>query len=1046
MINRSWHSSPTLKRILKYLGISAIAFFLIISLISWVVVRKKNDWLLDQIQSYMNESQSGHLTVASINFKIFRNFPDVTVELDSIRYYEHHDTLRVADEKPILHAEKLFVAIELLSLIKNELKISDISLSDAQLNIVKYQNGSLNVDLALANPVKPKAVQKKNAPHPNPAQAKKAKPKSTIQPSKTGVQIDLKSVSLNDVEITWTAFNARRPSILFVEELEVDLSNRKDIIDIGFATSCDVRRLKLDGFTVPSGKLTAELELQFDRKAQQVLLQSSEIKYNDLIVMLGGSYTHSRNRFLELEVDASSNDLELLSMFIKRDVLIRNPGLLKRADVYAKGKIAGELPFPQIDISFGLRDLDLKLPRSLGVMKDIGFNGRLTSGALPDYSQASIDIENVRGELPGGSLKGQFSLKNFVEPYLNYTLDAELKLDGFDEIFTLSSIKQLMGSVSIKADFDGPLKYFKQHRMDSNRSSSVALKNVSFIITKTNKKVSSLSGEIENKNNVAAVRKLSCKYGENDLLIEGAVENLMHFMLMRDTLLTARGKVHAKQLYTKDFIFDTLTVAAVQDRISNLSFDFQSTIRAHDTLDMPDITFAIQNLSASLDKLPNLNQLKGKGKFSKSDSIFRFDLYEFSATLPQGKVDISGDLIVPKKRLWEFNIRMGVNKFPWTYVKELTAEIQDDQEPVDKKLPVEKMDLITGDLDISAAIITYPFDFTKLDIRNTKMAVQTADSKTLSVNKLDVSLGSLKFKHPQNSGVLTGLKYTTGTIAVKQLKLPGLNALDLNLNVTGKNDSLDIMFSSATQVAKSEKGYLFMDISKKERAYQLQYAVEGASLEYFVEKFYKKKIMKGTIDYSLNIHATGSSWPQLKQRMNGDIMITGDSLYLSGVDIDKLLRRFERSQNFNLTDVGAVLIAGPVGLAVTKGSDFVSLATINLNPNHSTIIKELHTEWKLEDQQLITKDVAFATLQNRVAFDGRIDFAHDSIPGLTIAVVDKNGCSLMDQRLYGKTNALQTGKLNIAKTLFGSVINFMNVIVGKDCKPVYTGNVKAPLE
>ena len=51
----------------------------------------------------------------------------------------------------------------------------------------------------------------------------------------------------------------------------------------------------------------------------------------------------------------------------------------------------------------------------------------------------------------------------------------------------------------------------------------------------------------------------------------------------------------------------------------------------------------------------------------------------------------------------------------------------------------------------------------------------------------------------------------------------------------------------------------------------------------------------------------------------------------------------------------------------------------------------------------------------------------------------------MDQRLYGKTNDLKTGKLNITKTLFGSVVNFVNAVVGKDCKPVYTGTVQDPL-
>lgn len=1048
MVKKSWYFPSILRRILKYVGITMAVIFLLISIISWVVVKKKNDWLLDQIQSYMDESQSGHLEIASINFRIFRDFPDVTVEFDSVRYYEHHDTLRIAGEKPILYAAQLFVAIDLMSLINDELKVSEISISKAQLNIIKYKNGKLNIDLALAKPaqlnqafVQPKVTTKPSAPTPSKKDTipKAVAPKS----SKVGVQIDLKSISFNEVEVIWNSYKNRKPSVILLEELEVVLSKNGSLVDVEFFTSGNVQRLAVNRTAIPSGNLTADIELQFDLQTQQLVIQKSKIKYNELDVVIQGTYTHKK-QLLDFEVDASSNDLELLAIFIKRDVLKQNPDLLKHVDVYVKGKIAGELQAPQVDISFGLRDLDLNLPRNLGAFKNIGFDGRLRSGASPDYSQARLEIKNLRGQLPGGFVKGSFSLKNFVEPYLKYNLDAELTLDGYDEIFNLSAVKQLTGSVSLQAQYDGLLKNFKQHTMDSSRSSSITVNEMAFVLPKTNQKVSGLSGKIENRNNLATIQHLAFTYGENDVLFDGTVENLMHFILLRDTTLTVNGKLQSRQLYTKDFIFDTLGSADVQDRISNLSFNFQSTITTSDTLEMPDITFAIQNLTATFDKLPDLKLVSGRGRFSNPDSIFRFDLYEFHATLPQGKVDIIGDLIVPHNRLWEFNARVNMDRFPWTYIQELAAEIRTDQKPSAKNLPVKEMNLITCHLDVSAAIITYPFDFNKLEIRNSKIILNTADSKTLSVDKLDIALSSLQFKHPQNSGSLTGLKYTQGTMSINKLRLPGLNELDVNLNVICKNDSLDIAFSSATQVAESEKGSLFMDISKEERGYHLRYAVTGASLEYFVEKFYKKDFMKGKIDYSLDIHANGATWAALKQKMAGEITITGDSLHLAGMDIDKLLRKFERSQNFNLTDVGAILIAGPVGLAVTKGSDFVSLATINLNPNHRTLIKELHTTWRLEDNQLITKDVAFATLQNRVAFDGRIDFAHDSIPGLTIAVVDKNGCALMDQRLYGKTNALKTGKLNIAKTLFGSVINFVNVIVGKDCKPVYTGRVKPP--
>lgn len=1044
-----WSVPFTLKRILKFFGIAFAILFLTISIVSWIIVKKKNDWLLSQIQSYMDESQSGHLQIEALNFKLFKNFPDVTLELAGVTYYEHPDSLRSVEEKPILQAEYLFIAIELVPLMNDELKISDVSVSTAQLNITEDAEGLLNLNRALAKPRKAKMVPsiKKVVPKTQssskPSQQKKIKPVPQKAPA---IQINLNSISLSNLSVTWSPYKYSRPTRIQVQKAEAEFFSNENVMEASLSSTSVIQTLYLKNKSLPTGNLVFDIDLLFDKKEQNLSIQKGTVRYDEFVTTLEGTYAHRKNGLLNLEVDASSNDLELLSIILKPELLKKNPDLLKQGDVYMKGKVFGELKnyLPQLDVEFGLRDLDLRLPREMGTFKNIGFDGRFTSGYSPDFSGALLEIRKLRGQLPGGFLRGDFSIHNFVDPYIKYDLEAKVKLDGYDEVFNLHSIKQLMGSVSLKANFDGPVKYFKQHTMDNSRSSSITLHDLSFILVKTNESVSGLSGKIENINNTSSIQQLMFTYGQNDVQIDATLENMMHYILLRDTALVTSGKVQSRQLYTKDFLFDTMRVALLQDRISNLSFDFQSTVTTHDTLAMPHIAFAVQNLSADFDKLPNLTLVNTKGAFSMPDSILQLDVHAFHATLPVGKVDVSGDLTVSPNRLWAFNARLNTINFPWTYIKELSAEIQSGKEPTAKNIPAKDMDLITSDLDVSAALITYPFDLNKVDVRDSRISIQLSDSKTVSVNTLNIALENLRFKHPPNSGELTGLKTTKGTMSFQQLKVPGLNSLDIDLNVTGTNDSLDIDFSSASQVAAREEGKLFMDISKKERMYRLQYFVQGVSLEYFMEKFYKKDFMKGEIGYALDLTTAGSSWTALKKNLSGEITVTGDSLYLSGVDIDKVLRKFERSQNFNLTDVGAVLIAGPVGLAVTKGSDFVSLATINLNPKDQTYIPKLHTRWKLENRQLITEDVAFVTKQNRLAFNGRIDFARDSIPGLTVAVIDANGCSLMDQKLYGKTTELKTGKLNITKTLFGSVINFVNVIVGKDCEPVYTGIVEAP--
>jgi len=61
------------------------------------------------------------------------------------------------------------------------------------------------------------------------------------------------------------------------------------------------------------------------------------------------------------------------------------------------------------------------------------------------------------------------------------------------------------------------------------------------------------------------------------------------------------------------------------------------------------------------------------------------------------------------------------------------------------------------------------------------------------------------------------MQSTKGTMELNELNVPGLNALNVKMNIFGEDDKLDIDFSSTTQITKKSKkaicsGYL------KERA------------------------------------------------------------------------------------------------------------------------------------------------------------------------------------------------------------------------------------
>src|SRR6187402_1749775 len=107
-MDKGERSSSRFLRILKFIGIAVAIVLSIFGVATWTVFENKNEWLLDEIQLYLTQSQSGQLKITSIDLKLFRNFPNVTIALGGIDYYEHHDSVRTPEEKPILHADQAF--------------------------------------------------------------------------------------------------------------------------------------------------------------------------------------------------------------------------------------------------------------------------------------------------------------------------------------------------------------------------------------------------------------------------------------------------------------------------------------------------------------------------------------------------------------------------------------------------------------------------------------------------------------------------------------------------------------------------------------------------------------------------------------------------------------------------------------------------------------------------------------------------------------------------------------------------------------------------
>jgi AsmA protein len=216
--------------------------------------------------------------------------------------------------------------------------------------------------------------------------------------------------------------------------------------------------------------------------------------------------------------------------------------------------------------------------------------------------------------------------------------------------------------------------------------------------------------------------------------------------------------------------------------------------------------------------------------------------------------------------------------------------------------------------------------------------------------------------------------------------------------------------------------------------------------EDFFASLTKEELLHGEMELTLDITARGAAPQELLRSISGKASMTGRTLTSTRFDLDNLLEEFIQSQRFDLVDLGAFLIVGPLGPTLTKGFDFGMAA--GAVHGGSTEVRQLVSLWQIDQGRAVTRDVALATEKSRLAMSGEVDIAAHRFRNLVVAVVDAGGCALVRQEIDGPFENPQVKKPSFLESAAGPLLNIFKgtakLITGEKCEVFYNGSVAAP--
>ena len=316
--------------------------------------------------------------------------------------------------------------------------------------------------------------------------------------------------------------------------------------------------------------------------------------------------------------------------------------------------------------------------------------------------------------------------------------------------------------------------------------------------------------------------------------------------------------------------------------------------------------------------------------------------------------------------------------------------------------------------------------------------------QAIEARDLDLNVSRLRFaggKSPESWKSVS----LQAEVACGEIRTKNLVASAFHVTVVGKDGVLILDPVTLRLFGGQMTGSLRADVSDSIPDYRLHCSLPGFRIEEFFKTLSPQKAGEGAMDFSATLSTKGVALGQLVGSAAGQFSLRGRDLTLVGHDLDAELSRFESSQSFNLVDVGAVFLAGPLGLAVTKGYNFASLFQ---GPGGHSDIATLVSDWRVDSGIAQAKDVALATTRNRIALHGGLDFVHGQFADVTVATIDARGCALVRQAIRGPFGKPVVEKPRALQSLAGPVMKLYRQTRGLfpsgPCEAFYSGSVAAP--
>lgn len=529
-------------RFLKIFLITLISLLILLLSSALVIVYFYEEEVKQLLVGEINKQLNTPVAVKGIELSLIKKFPNASLEFTDVSAASVQPADSLEDEErfteKLFEAHKLFLQFNILDIFHKKYRIKKIEIEGVKLNLLITKKGSDNFHFW----------------------------KTSGDTTATNFKLSLENIEVHDADVVFKNDLDNQIYSFVIKESELsgnfsesnyllDTKGEYFVSDIAINGTSYLKRKSL----LLEGSMEVSHNSRFEFKNVELLL-------NELAFNLSGNFIRNsgKNNAMDLSITGKNLDVKtfislLPDSYRKKLNTYSSSGLF-----YFETRINGEIGEhigPKISAQFGVKSGEITEENSKLNLEKINLTGTYSNGKSRSSAGSELSIANFSAWLGSGKVLGNFSIKNFENPYLTIVAEAQLNLSQVKQFLKLDTLEKFNGALTLDLDFSGNTSHIAHFSgadfAKTKTQGTLTLEQGSIKFIGAKQSFENLNASLLFNNNDVVVNECNGKIEDSDFALKGFFRNALaatfnsEEKLFIDASLTSR-KINLNQILADD--------------------------------------------------------------------------------------------------------------------------------------------------------------------------------------------------------------------------------------------------------------------------------------------------------------------------------------------------------------------------------------------------------------------------------------------------------------------------------------------------------------